>query len=324
MLIFISEAKNELAKEIAESEHDAESALELSIDDTKTPVGVVEAEEIFIEQETAEEKMRSSYWGLELLYKTGSIDPATPVYAFWLGIVSLAFCYNACGILLREAFPRYSTGSALLYWLLLDYFCDSIYLIDIFVKTRLMFHDDDGLVVFERTATTKRYLKTTGFRLDLLALFPLDILYLIPQVGIRPILRVFRLTKIRSFWEFFDRVSSLLDSPDVLRILKILFYILFVVHIYTCAFYVFSVHVSGVGNGIFSFEGEIKYPHVYARCFYVGFRIATSINSDKPLDGTKATTSERGFMIFLWLVATFVVVVLLAQIRETFFGWFCL
>ena len=57
----------------------------------------------------------------------------------WLFVVMMAYVYNATVIPLRAVFP-YQTRQNWLYWLVADYICDLIYLIDIIVfKTRLRF-----------------------------------------------------------------------------------------------------------------------------------------------------------------------------------------
>ena len=61
------------------------------------------------------------------------------IYLLWLFIVTLAFMYNAYGIPLRAVFP-YQTDENVHYWLLCDYFCDFIYIVDILVfKVRISY-----------------------------------------------------------------------------------------------------------------------------------------------------------------------------------------
>lgn len=67
------------------------------------------------------------------------IDPFSRYYLFWLGIVVLAFFYNAFCIPIRCSFP-YQSSDNLIYWLFMDYFCDLIYVVDmIAIKPRLIF-----------------------------------------------------------------------------------------------------------------------------------------------------------------------------------------
>jgi hypothetical protein len=57
----------------------------------------------------------------------------------WLFFVVFAFLYNAFVIPLRSTYP-YQTEDNVIYWMLCDYICDLIYLMDmVFVKPRLTF-----------------------------------------------------------------------------------------------------------------------------------------------------------------------------------------
>lgn len=57
----------------------------------------------------------------------------------WLFFVVLAFLYNAFAIPLRSTYP-YQTDENVIYWMLCDYSCDLVYLVDLLaVKPRLIF-----------------------------------------------------------------------------------------------------------------------------------------------------------------------------------------
>ncbi|VDO58130.1 unnamed protein product [Onchocerca flexuosa] len=98
-------------------------------------------------------------------------------YLIWLTVVVIAFLYNAFGIPLRSSYP-YQTKSNLIYWLIADYIADTIYLIDMLVfKPRLRFMRG-GIPVKDMRETAKRYLHSNIFKLDLLSLMPLDVMYI--------------------------------------------------------------------------------------------------------------------------------------------------
>ncbi|MGH0140095.1 UNVERIFIED_CONTAM: hypothetical protein FKN15_020094 [Acipenser sinensis] len=69
-----------------------------------------------------------------------SIDPYTNLmYVLWLFFVTLAWNWNLWLIPVRWAFP-YQTPENLYLWLLMDYLCDLIYILDIFIfQARLQF-----------------------------------------------------------------------------------------------------------------------------------------------------------------------------------------
>lgn len=69
------------------------------------------------------------------------------VYVLWLFCVSLAFNWNAWMIPVRWAFP-YQTPDNIHVWLLIDYLCDSIYILDILAfQPRMQFVQHGDIVV---------------------------------------------------------------------------------------------------------------------------------------------------------------------------------
>ncbi len=69
------------------------------------------------------------------------------MYVLWMLLVSLAWNWNAWFIPVRWAFP-YQTPDNIYYWLLTDYLCDLIYILDITIfQPRLQFVRGGDIVV---------------------------------------------------------------------------------------------------------------------------------------------------------------------------------
>lgn len=69
------------------------------------------------------------------------------MYVLWMFLVSLAWNWNVWFIPVRWAFP-YQTPDNIYYWLLTDYLCDLIYILDIAVfQPRLQFVRGGDIVV---------------------------------------------------------------------------------------------------------------------------------------------------------------------------------
>ena len=68
--------------------------------------------------------------------KTWVIDPSSTLYYRWLAVISAACLYNLIMIIARAVFWKLQEGNLLLTWLCLDYLCDVIYVLDIFVQFR--------------------------------------------------------------------------------------------------------------------------------------------------------------------------------------------
>ncbi|KAK3086855.1 hypothetical protein FSP39_024446, partial [Pinctada imbricata] len=216
------------------------------------------------------------------------LEPQSKLYMCWLALVTACFMYNAWAIPLRGVFP-YQTKDNISYWLACDYFCDLIYLLDILVfKPRVTFLNH-GITEF-----------------DFLSLLPLDLFYLL--TGVVPWLRLPRVLKIQTFWEFYERCDQAVRSAHILRIIKTMTYMLFLIHVETCGYYAVSVY-EGIGTNRWVYSGE---GIAYIRCFYLATKTATSIgNNPHPTN-----TLEYIFMTVYWVSGVFVFALLIGQIRD--------
>lgn len=122
------------------------------------------------------------------------------------------------------------------------------------------------------------------------------------------ILRFPRMIKIHAFWMFFTIIDRILASPHMVRILRTLGYMLYLIHLNACAYYAFSIW-EGLNSNDFVFHGR---GNPYIVCFYFGTKTATSIGKNpKPKKNI-----ELMFMTFSWLMGVFVFALLIGQIRE--------
>lgn len=246
-----------------------------------------------------------------------SIDRQHRKYLAWVLLVSSCFLYNAYAIPLRSSYP-YQTADNLMYWMIADYICDVFYLIDmIVVKPRLQYIKG-GMPVKDKKLMRKHYLNSIQFKFDLVSVIPLDVLYL--AFGPKVFLRVCRIAKILSFWEFNHFVDSVVTNPYVIRIGTTLSYMIYIIHCNSCVYYSFSAWQA---------FGAITYPNAsernsrnswvyngqgnaYIRCFYFTTKLATSIgNNPQPTN-----VLEYIYMTFSWMMGIFVFALLLGQIRD--------
>jgi hypothetical protein len=68
-------------------------------------------------------------------YKNWTVDPSGRTLFVWLVVVAVAVLYNLIFIIARQCFHELHNGYAVL-WFVLDYLCDIIYGLDIFVQFR--------------------------------------------------------------------------------------------------------------------------------------------------------------------------------------------
>ena len=128
-------------------------------------------------------------------------------------------------------------------------------------------------------------------------------------IGNRPLLRLTRLFKLPTFWEFFDRVDAIAKWPYLIRIVRTLIYMMFLVHLNTCAYYYLS-YLEGFNYNEWVYNNQ---GNAYLRCFYFAIRTATSISGKMP---KPTNTYEYMFMTASWLFGIFVFAFLIGQIRD--------
>ncbi|ALC41639.1 CG17922 [Drosophila busckii] len=235
-----------------------------------------------------------------------TLDPQGKIYISWLCVVSLSFLYNAWVIPLRASFP-FQTKENTNIWLACDFCADIIYLLDVvFFKHRVMYLFE-GFWVKNKNLTRKNYMRKLQFRLDLLALLPLELFYL--KYGTGAVwLRFPRFFKIQSFWEVFRLLDRVISSPHFVRVAKTLTYMLYMIHITAALYYAYSDY-QGLGKNRWVFSGK---GHPYVRCFAFATKTATSIGKNpKP-----ERQGEYVFMTVAWLMGVFVFALLIGQIRD--------
>ncbi|KAK9737233.1 Ion transport protein [Popillia japonica] len=268
-------------------------------------IDLIEKEEI-IQKKPDTVRKKSFLHKAGYVYDTKVIDPQGNIYVLWMSIAATFVLYNTWVIPLRGSFP-YQTLENRATWMFFDYLADLIYIIDIvLIQPRIMFLED-GFWMTDFQFTRHNYMRKSRFKLDLLSILPLDILYVIfgPEAIL---LRLPRLLKMHTFWDFFNLVDKLIASPHIIRITRTLLYMMYLIHLNACAYYAFSAW-EGIGSNNFVYNGE---GNAYIKCFYFATKTATSIGKNpKPTQEL-----EYLFMTFSWLMGVFVFALLIGQIRD--------
>ncbi|XP_039470073.1 cyclic nucleotide-gated cation channel beta-1-like [Oreochromis aureus] len=235
-----------------------------------------------------------------------SIDPFTNLmYVLWMFLVSLAWNWNVWFIPVRWAFP-YQTPDNIYYWLLTDYLCDLIYILDIAVfQPRLQFVRG-GDIVCDTKEMRKNYMKTKRFKFDVASLVPLELFYF--KTGINPLLRLPRLLKINSFFEFNDRLEAILTKAYIYRVIRTTTYLLYCLHFNACLYYWTSDFI-GLGLTQWVYNGE---GNSYIRCYY--FAVKTLITIGGLPDPT--TLSEIIFQLINYFIGVFAFSIMIGQMRD--------
>ncbi|XP_062336261.1 cyclic nucleotide-gated cation channel beta-3-like [Osmerus eperlanus] len=235
-----------------------------------------------------------------------TIDPFTDRrYIAWLSVVTLAFNYNTWFITARLCFP-YHTPEAIPLWIGLDLLADFIYLIDLILFQPRKQFVKGGDVIKDRIPTKKNYRDSERFTFDLLSLLPLDLLCL--QFGYKSIFRANRLLKVDTFFEFSDRLESILTKAYIWRVIRTIGYLLFMLHLNACFYYVASDY-QGIGKTKWVYTGKGS---AYLRCYYFAVRSLINIGGlPEP-----HTVFEITFQMSNFFTGVFVFSSLIGQMRD--------
>ncbi|VDP20843.1 unnamed protein product [Schistosoma margrebowiei] len=202
--------------------------------------------------------------------------PNNTGYIIWLTIVSLALLYNLWTPIARQAFDELQSKYQMI-WLLFDIITDLIYLIDIFVQCNTSYLKC-GLKVKDHHKLIIRYMKSYKFLLDLLSLFPLDLIQF--KIGIQPMLRFPRFLKWYRCHEWKIRVENRTIFPNLWRVLNLI-HILFLGCHWFAAFYYLISKYEGFKNPWgyqpYSDAEQVTMSRRYLKSFYWATLTLTTI-----------------------------------------------
>ncbi|OQV15311.1 Cyclic nucleotide-gated cation channel beta-1 [Hypsibius exemplaris] len=264
-----------------------------------------------------------------------AMDSNSKAHLTWLGVVSLAFLYNAIVIPYRAAFPVH-TPDNLRMWLAIDYFCDVIYLVDLLIWKAAIKKHVHGIEQSDSREIVRIYVTTTQFRLDLFSLTPLDLFYLFPATRMSSLLRLARLLRLHLYWEFMDRIDQITTNPYNFRVMRTFAYMVYIIHVNACIYYVFSYmhdfdpkdqfiynnahhsctmtkaqaahHMDKPGKTC-NFPGQYN---AYIFCFFFSVSMITIIGNTN-IPGTPAAMV---YSTVLWLVGVLTFSTIVGQIRD--------
>ncbi|OCT82457.1 hypothetical protein XELAEV_18024987mg [Xenopus laevis] len=275
-------------------------------EEKKDDVEVPAEEEHYCEMLCCKFKTRPWRDRLLKLKFPSSIDPLTNVmYVLWLFFVVLAWNWNCWLIPVRWAFP-YQTSSNIHYWLLMDYLCDLIYLLDITLfQARLQFVRG-GDIITDKKQMREHYFKTDRFKMDLISLLPLDVLYL--KFGVKSLLRLPRILKYMAFFEFNSRLEAILSKAYIYRVIRTTAYLLYCLHMNACLYY-WASDYEGIKSTPWVFDGE---GNSYIRCYYWAVKTLITIGGLPDPD----TLFELWFQLLNYFMGVFAFSVMIGQMRD--------
>uniref|UniRef100_A0A3Q3VZ33 Cyclic nucleotide-binding domain-containing protein n=1 Tax=Mola mola TaxID=94237 RepID=A0A3Q3VZ33_MOLML len=234
-----------------------------------------------------------------------TIDPLDHRYIAWLALVAVAYNYNVWFCTARLAFP-YHNATANVYWVICDVLSDVVNVIDMVVwQPRLQFVKA-GDIIKDRAMTKVYYRRSPRFKTDMVSILPFDLLCL--HFEFSSIYRLNRFVRIESFFEFSDRLENVMAKAYIWRVARTTGYLLFMLHINACAFFVASVH-EGIATTTWVYDGKGT---AYLRCYYFAVRSLINIGGlPEPI-----TTFEITFQMLNFFIGVFVFSSLIGQMRD--------
>ncbi|XP_044732623.1 cyclic nucleotide-gated cation channel subunit A-like [Chrysoperla carnea] len=202
-------------------------------------------------------KKKKSFRNLRMVF-----DPTRSFYYRWLMVVSLAVLYNIIFVFGRAVFWELNNLCPIL-WCTLDYFSDTIYVVD----TIFHAHEgylEDGLLVTDPKKLRANYFKSSkSWRSDFLSIIPTDIFYIWNppfeykiKVPGAVIFRTNRLFRVARLWEWFERTETITGYPNIFRIFKVVLAILVLIHWNACLYFGISYAIGfGTDNWVYNLNG---------------------------------------------------------------------
>uniref|UniRef100_A0A3B4YMC2 Cyclic nucleotide gated channel subunit alpha 2 n=1 Tax=Seriola lalandi dorsalis TaxID=1841481 RepID=A0A3B4YMC2_SERLL len=232
------------------------------------------------------------------------LSPSDDAYYHWLMVIGAAVFYNWTLLVVRACFDDLQMRNVLV-WLVLDYVCDGVYILDIAVRLHTGFLDQ-GLMVKDVRRLRETYVRNLQCKLDICSILPTDLLYLTVGIGYTPLLRFNRLLRLTRLFEFFERTETRTGYPNAFRICKLVLYILVIIHWNACVYYSFS-KVLGLGSDSWVYPnasdpefGSLTRSYIY--CLYWSTLTLTTIGETP----APVRDEEYLFLIFDFLVGVLI------------------
>lgn len=166
-------------------------------------------------------------------------------------------------------------------------------------------------MVTESKKLALNYIRTASFKIDMLSIFPTDLLYFALQTVDAPYVRFNRLLRLPRLGEFFDKTISRTNYPNMIRILNLTLYILIIIHWNACTYFIISTWIGpGTDTWVYpntSVPEYAKLSRKYIYSFYWSTLTLTTIGeTPAPVIDIEYLFVVADFLIGVLIFATIV------------------
>eukprot|EP00731_Ephydatia_muelleri_P032261 Em0023g768a len=239
-----------------------------------------------------------------------SLDPHGYLFFLWMALVFISCVYNYLFVPLRGSFGTYLHAIPGVYaWLTFDYVMDLVYFLDMVAIQPHLSFGCNGVQETNPKVLALRYIKHWSFALDIASLLPLDLLYFIPYLRFKTLLRLPRLLKFRSISVFMDRFEKFSNFPNIFRITKLSILYLYIIHIYTCIYYTTSSNARFSDNWVYNKTPNATFITSYLYCFYWSTLAVATINLPGfqwPASSTEYVLAMAAYLVGIFIVASII------------------
>ena len=116
---------------------------------------------------------------------------------------------------------------------LVNYFVDSIFVLDIFFNFRTTYFDKEGDEIYEWRSIARRYIKSGKLVIDLLATVPVEY-FVSGEVTFVQLLQLLKIIRVRRLPFIISRSNLREESKNVFKVLQLIFILVLIYHLSSC------------------------------------------------------------------------------------------
>lgn len=296
------------------------------IDSEETPTNATEDHDL---SEKEIMRKREAHPDGKIIYVEASMDffayynllhPDGIIKMHWDTLISCGALWSFVVIPMEAGFSVVYNYRASLAYVIIDYFLDFLYLMDIFVSLNTSYYSDlNDAYVLIRSKIYETYLKGQ-FWVDVFATVPLDVIVLSIATSINPnlsdndmrvirllkLLQLVRIIKLLAHVRRVEQASRI--APAIFDLMKLIFYVFFIGHTFCCVWWAITESMTNTSwmddsDNDYSIDGSTLRDETlinkYIASLYLTMATLTTVGYG---DITPANTSERFVNIFIELV----------------------